>query len=439
MEKVIPEFAHRLVAVPFAQREEFHLIVNLHEAGINVRHLGAVYCEMCLINDEYWQVRILVEMITRVVKNHVNKLLRDTVRELCHPGEAFYRGVVIEYLNLVFGSSGPSAVHWSEHIYAYLVKKFAPFKYPTGNTLLSFLQHCAESVKLKDPKCMIFEHLSEALGLNWVPSTWETGVTNPRLFQRHFPFTETDLRALQERLKEEQIAAYSTGHIWKSKALETKNEQERLRFLQLACQQYHNALQCAPDDKFCLRSLASCMTAMGQHKKAEHFYESALRVDPSDPHTLFKCAASFDLRGMLDEAENYYLRALEMAPTNPMFLCTYADFLWTLRKDNDFARKLYEKVLVVAPHHTQTLNNYAVFLALVAKEYDLAEQHFASSVSDDAEVNLRHMANICTFLSSIRPNPLTYAEFYAHLQTMKQLKRGNSLVVAEEVPQLCAT
>eukprot|EP01105_Mastigella_eilhardi_P006715 TRINITY_DN1826_c0_g1_i6.p1 TRINITY_DN1826_c0_g1~~TRINITY_DN1826_c0_g1_i6.p1 ORF type:complete len:782 (-),score=188.43 TRINITY_DN1826_c0_g1_i6:545-2770(-) len=301
-EEAVPAFALKLVNLPPHRRDELPLVVMLHASGINVRCLGRVFNEVENMKDEYWQARILIEMVSRVVKDKVNSLLRHKMRELCQPGEAAYRRVVIERLNVVFGSSEASVSYWDGPVSRHLARKFPPFAAagtpaPAGDHLRRHLLRCAADSSLRDGRCLLFERISQQLGLRWVSLTWKNATSNPTVFDCYYPFTDTDLQELREIIKEMNIAAHSTGVVLKMQAMKTRNRQERVKLLELALRQFLKALEGNPDNKVTLRNIGDCLSAMDGHdEQARGYYQRAIDADPQDTISLYVCVRVLLLR-----------------------------------------------------------------------------------------------------------------------------------------------
>jgi hypothetical protein len=233
---LVPVFAQRLVELPKERRDQFPLIVLLHETGINVRHLGLLHACITKHGDEYWTVRLLIEMAARVIKTETNALLRRKMLELRHPGEGAYRTVVVHYLNVVFGSSPTSQRHWTSTIVPAMLAKFQGLQFPAAASMQLAIAEGAQRVGLRDGRCLLFVAVAGMLGLHFASTTWKELSRSPTAFERYQPFNDTDLKELRECVKEMNVAAHSAGFMLKTKAIMTSNLEERKRLLQLAVQ-----------------------------------------------------------------------------------------------------------------------------------------------------------------------------------------------------------
>jgi hypothetical protein len=85
----------------------------MHAAGINLRYLGML---RDLANEEYISKTILVEMITRVVKNFVKRRLR--FHSSNHEDSSSFQTILAACFSLVLGNSPASSLYWQEGSYS---------------------------------------------------------------------------------------------------------------------------------------------------------------------------------------------------------------------------------------------------------------------------------------------------------------------------------
>lgn len=123
-EKTIPGFVDVLQSYEDQILPYLNLTHELHFYGINVRFLGKIFsiCEKRKIY--FWSYKIVVEMIARVLKDKINRLLRDKMKEFRYTGEGIYRREVIDFLNLIFSDDEESNFLWNHDIYHGLLLKF---------------------------------------------------------------------------------------------------------------------------------------------------------------------------------------------------------------------------------------------------------------------------------------------------------------------------
>ena len=114
---VIPDFASRLnrhLDNPVGHRE---LSAVMHTHGINMRYLG---CVRRLVDSPHIRTFLLMDMLSRVIKNDVRALLRSMVSL----SETEQRKRIVDYFNVIFGEREGSAFFWSCNIKTRLQAKF---------------------------------------------------------------------------------------------------------------------------------------------------------------------------------------------------------------------------------------------------------------------------------------------------------------------------
>ena len=401
--ELVPNFAHKLVQVPPEKRDKFELILMLHAAGINVRFLGELYMEMKRLGNEYWCLRLTIEMSARVIKNDVRSLMRQKMREMCVPGESAYRSLVVRRLNRIFGNSIDTMRYWSSVLRKELSARFPPFSVGHKEDVLQGIAAASKRLAMIDGRCILFKYVTHMLSLRFANTTWREILYDSTAFDRAEPFTDTDLTDIREKVKEMNIAAHSAGFMLKVKAKMTDNTEERRRMLSLAIGQFHQALEGNPDNKVTLRNLGECHVSLNDYEEGFKCYVRALHAGPNDTTTLFKYAIALDKAGRLDEAEKYFLQSLEACPTHSNCCYHYADFLCYHRKNFDGARKFYKRSLDIDPFNRSAANDFAVFLVTVDRSYDEAEKYFLCAVNNGS--NYIHMNNYAAFLKYIRNDP----------------------------------
>ena len=267
--------------------------------------------------------------------------------------------------------------------------------------LYDTIAKATHSVGLLDGRCLLFRSVAQTLGLYFAPAIWKEAIVSPAVFDQPYPFTETDLVELRERVKEMNVASHSRGYYLKTKAVAVKSPEERNRLLSLAVQQFSRALEGNPDNKVTLRNLGDCYILLGDADKAQDVYERSITIDPDDPNSLYKYGIALDKIGHLDEAERYYIRSLEAYPLHSNCFCAYADFLCYQRKNFDEAETFYKKAVEVDPTNYAASNNYAVFLVTVRRKMDEAERCFVRAVEGNPRCEV-YLSNYASFLMHIK-------------------------------------
>ena len=112
--------------IAFADR----FISYLHQAGINIRHLGMLRCH---VRTPSIREFLLVEMLARVLKADMRQRWRElmaTVHHMAHSqghhiGEGAYRRATLEFINLIFLRGTDSTRYWQRRVRGRLLSKFA--------------------------------------------------------------------------------------------------------------------------------------------------------------------------------------------------------------------------------------------------------------------------------------------------------------------------
>ena len=460
--EVVPRFAERLVKLPPEKRASFPLIMLLHEAGINCRYLGLLCGHVANRKDAYWSTVLLIEMVARVIKTDLRALLRRKIHELRHPGECAYRDAVVLYLNLVLGTSQPSDRHWAHSIVPALSAKFpgfsetpmaASFFSSTDDLMVSSATSASlssvasptttamtappfisggQKVKLKDmlvesthaqglrdARCLLLERVSKMLGLHFASDAWELLTHSAEAYDRTAkPLTGTDLLELRETVKEMNIAAHSSGFVFKTKALMMPAGEEQQRLLERAVAEFSRALEGNPDNKVTLRNLGDCFVLLNRQDDALDAYMRCLVADDEDPNTLYKLAIVLDKMGAYDYAEEFYLRSLERYPLHSNCCFAYADFLCYQRKNFDDADHFYRQAVDMDDANFAACNNYAVFLVTVRCDYTRAQQFFSRAVAGAPDSAL-FASNYAAYLFHIQRNTAEADRYAARARALR--------------------
>lgn len=343
----------------------------LHAAGINLRFLGLLYAEVRKIGDERWRIVILFEMVSRVIKDMINELLRTEVRRLKTPGEAAYCRAVVSRLNIIFGTSEESSKFWADTIEPALVAKYnihedeaLQLRGPEGGNLKQHIITTTQGIGFGDGRCFLMFRVSQLLGLQFIRKTWKYLTKTSSLYDYVQPLHETDLLEMREKVSYMNIAAHSQGFVLKLLAVNALDLKEKRRLLERAKTYFQTALIPNPDNKVTLRNLADCYMECNEDFEAMKCFQYALHSDGKDTNTLMKAATLFDKVGKINSAESLYLRSLEASPNHSNCLALYADFLWIVHKEPDRAELFYRAAIKADPRNSSAVNNFAVFLIL---------------------------------------------------------------------------
>lgn len=301
-----------------------------------VRFLGRV--RACLKGDtageQYWRFFILLEMLSRTIKQWIRGELRTTMIKLKQTGEEPYKRMVIRILNILFGDNSLSNEEWNGALRQRVNSKF---EYGLSEEELSDGYDLKKAFSCSvgdviDGKCLLFKKITEQCGFSFSPTTKEAFEENEAVYDFQRPLDETDLEALDVRVKSMNIVQYSEGFILKLKASKrTGNESERL--YKLAIAKFKAATESDSSNKVTLRNLADCLTQIGEKEEANKYYKDAIAADPKDSSTLWRYGMFNESRQLYDLAEECYILGLEADLYHSNCSSVYADFLSSCRKN----------------------------------------------------------------------------------------------------------
>ena len=125
LEVVIPAAATELCELPLSTIHELDLVIFLHTRGINMRHLG--FLRSCIpATKEYFapRLKILVEIISRTLKNLLRDFQRRWMRSEKSTSEEGMLNLITQFLNLVVGYNLNSDEFWVERVVIGMIQRF---------------------------------------------------------------------------------------------------------------------------------------------------------------------------------------------------------------------------------------------------------------------------------------------------------------------------
>lgn len=418
-QQVIPEFARILQALSDPLRREVNLIHELHYHGINVRYLYAVLKHLTP-EEKYWRARILVEMISRVIKDLANILLRSSMRQFCYAGEGIYRREVVRFLNQVVDSGKKGEKWWSELLLPALMTKFniPPEDFENIN-FRELVFEVTHEAKLGEPRCLILLRLTELLGLRYSQGLYqELKEGTSDLFQFRNPIDETDVTKMKERIHQLNIISHSKGFLLRMKGIWSKDPLERERLLTLAADCFHEAISVYPHSTVSLRNYGDVLALIRRHGLAEHVYRRCIEINPRDTNTHFKFACFLDLQGRYLEAEEHFLQSLEANPRHSNVACVYADFLMLIRGDLAAAERFYQLAIDSDESNKAALNNMGI-LQVFSGVQPQAEKLLRRACTNERGLDTpRRFLNLATFYSDTLQNADLGLSVYEEYESM---------------------
>eukprot|EP01094_Clydonella_sp_ATCC50884_P028131 TRINITY_DN834_c1_g2_i1.p1 TRINITY_DN834_c1_g2~~TRINITY_DN834_c1_g2_i1.p1 ORF type:complete len:608 (-),score=212.39 TRINITY_DN834_c1_g2_i1:186-1817(-) len=374
--------------------QSFRLTEILHTHGINVRYLGLVYTflnkEKESISRNNCRALLLVEMIGRVLKNDLRTRMRQQMQSLRKPLEQPYRRLVLNYLNLVFGSAPSSSRYWDTKLKNDLVKKFNGLRLRQGSLkfkeVTEFLISNSPGL-VHDWRWVLLSRLARMLGLRMDTGIMEQLSTNRNgMWECVQPISRLALLEIGERVKHMNIISHAEGTLLMMTGIRDgqKNSHTAVSNMTMAIEKFEEVLQTTPFNKTTLRACARALlvldelhVAAGKQRskkekksktttgsdsrrdRAQLYLERAMEVDGTDPQTLHLYAMFLEQRGDHALAEEYYLRTLEACPLFSAGVQNYARYL-ERRGEIDAACKLRETGVLAASHMSRSRRSTAL-------------------------------------------------------------------------------
>jgi len=366
---------------------------------------------------------ILIEMLSRVIKDIIRKQLRDKMKEIKHPGEGAYRREVVNILNILFGETHDSRVYWSTVVFPTLVDKYYNSEFQSIGSCLK--DEVNFQLHNEDGRWILLQRLVIVLGLQFANASWVSFQRDSaeQLFSCPKPFEETDLAEMKGKVKSLDIVALANGFVLKTKALMTASSpEERTRLLTLAIDSFESAKQSNPNNVDSLLNLADCKMLLNEREQSKELYRRALTLQQRNPVALFKYGCYKEFIGEFDSAEKYYKFSLEAYPSFSNCHVVLADLLTRNMKQYDRAEYHYRQALVAAPENQCALNNYAIFQLVIRKNVEEAETLFLQLIKDAN--NPIHLKNVSIFLSVVKKDKQA-AKHYQELHRQRAHLRNS--------------
>ena len=318
---VIPKMGENLDKLTEKQRKKLNLKQILHENGINLRYMGLVRHH---VKNAEIKGKILVEMVARVIKHKIRELMREQMKKWKLPLEHNCRQTVIDYLNLIFGSSTESDTHFDEVLAPRICENFVGSLNPDER------KYPLKKMLSDEDLCSLFVLVQEMAALRFPRSALKEFSSDPGIYKYKSPFHNTELTEIGVTIRHLNIVALAQGYVLKvgARSHSSVSVENTTRLCKLAIVKFQQALEDNPGDKRALNELADTSSILGKYEEAREYYLRAIAADPLDSNTLFRFAVFLEEKMNLNqEAEEYYLRTLEVNPKHDHCLQRYGHFL----------------------------------------------------------------------------------------------------------------
>ncbi len=299
-----------------------------------------------------------------------DSVINDTIREV-----ATQQGVRLADAERVFAESSPSGVPGEEVFLEHVHMNFRG-NYLMARTILDTMPDLGEpaAAPLSEQDC--------ALRLGW--TEWNRQKIDSQIYQmlaQQPPFTS-------------QLDVAERGQRWKE-ALAAMRRRLQAGGMQEAINQYHKALQSAPDDWMIRLNYAQLLSECGALEPAEEQYLEALaRLRHCFPaHS--RLGSLLLRQGRTDEALYHFREALRLAPDLDEAHFGMADALAAQGK-KDEALAIYRERLRKAPNRVSVLVALARFLSRTGNREE-AEERFGEALrleptNPGHHISLGHLA-----------------------------------------------
>jgi hypothetical protein len=102
--------------------KQTNTVYEMHRRGINMRHIGRL---RKLVKNKYWRIMLLSEAMSRCIKHQIRYKMRKAVKNsIGVSSESSCKDLVLEHVNIFFGSSRESDRFWKKKIKRVSAKKF---------------------------------------------------------------------------------------------------------------------------------------------------------------------------------------------------------------------------------------------------------------------------------------------------------------------------
>jgi tetratricopeptide (TPR) repeat protein len=422
--QTIPNFVSFLTSIAPHKRSQTPLLNLMHLKGINVRYLGVIYSLLHSPNDNYhhdqhanhspyrcdhpfWSAVILIEMIARVFKDRLKKLLRTDMKKSETTSEVAQLRIILSELNSLFGSSTGTLIYWNKMIFGTLVTKFPAWRnFSYSHLTETSLQSHVFSLQLEafhNGKHYLLKRISKLLGISFTTKIWNYYQLSSHTFNFRNPFLETDIKQLKDRVKTLHLIDQSNGFIFKYRANLTSFADEKIRFFNLAIKYLKKSLSSFPDNRDSLILLGECLLSLGNVEEATEYFNFALELGKEDSVILYKYAAYLEYMKNFSDAGAMYLAALNLTPSFSNLCSAYADYLACEERDYEKAQTYYEKAIMENKANRHAYNNYAIFLTLIMNDVTKADAIFKEGLDIPSKSRYpTHVLNYAVFLKYIK-------------------------------------
>lgn len=148
----------------------------------------------------HWTNLLLIEMVARIIKNEVRSIMRQSITNQKLPGDLYLKQATAEYISLVFGTSSKSVAYWETELKQKLRTDFPRSLSEEEINSNSIMTQC----KTEKNICLLFSRVIQLSGIGLVTQRFNS----PNAFEFDFPFDDSDIQTITEKVKSMSLAAY---------------------------------------------------------------------------------------------------------------------------------------------------------------------------------------------------------------------------------------
>ncbi|KAL7712534.1 Clu domain-containing protein [Entamoeba marina] len=256
LEHVIPDFVQEIEQEQIYKKHDFRLTRDLHQAGINVRHLLNIWG---ITTKPLFAKIVITECVARAVKRKIKAMQRTQLRanpDVPLIGE--FKEVLLNFFNILIApmNNNQTKELWEQTIPKIIEKMFPIYihsiEIPIGCNL-------RDSVDLN----YFFTAISKLTGIYFSDEAVQEVVEDPH----HFSFVDPDIVKIKPIVKELNMVNLAEGALYLFKSVGMKNGDDSRRLFQLSREKCEKAVNRAIDERrtlivwasFLLRCAKQCI------------------------------------------------------------------------------------------------------------------------------------------------------------------------------------
>lgn len=277
------------------------LISEMHREGINLRYMGKI---RRITKNRVLKRVILVEMISRVLKNTLRCKWRNLMKKNPESEEESYKHITAKFLNLALGSTNESSIYWQFHVKPEIVTKFV-------DGLDNKERHIDAKIRdlelLKSVFLRVLDmcHVVIAYPLHQRISKDPTWLNQPQ------PIRALDIIAIDTKIKTLNTIPFVEGLLLLDSLKGLKSDKDKNWILKTSLQKFNEALLVVPggkDENMACAKVLYKRARLGQVQlgkairlleMAQHSLEYLRSVWENDSYSLYLYAKTLDALGYL--------------------------------------------------------------------------------------------------------------------------------------------